>query len=158
MRRAVLTLCLGALLTACGTSADASSVQVVDLPTRTAVSATPAPSIAALPTATTSAAAAVAPATSTYSGARWRNVPTPGVITPHQEQGNRYAAFVAGTQQSVADLYNAAYRADGWAEESRATVDAAQLFTYRKGTQRIIVAFGPDLGTNQVVLVIEETS
>lgn len=157
MRRAILTLSLCAMLTACGTAADASTNRVVSLPARTAVSTTPAPASIA-PSLATATMAAPAAITSTYSGARWRTVPTPGTITPHQESGSRYSAFVAGTQQAVADLYAEAFRADGWVQESRATIDTSQVFAYRKGTQRFIAAFGPDLGTNQVVLVIEETN
>jgi hypothetical protein len=110
-----------------------------------------------MPTAAASVAApsAAAPA-SAYNGARWHGIPTPGTLTPHQDGANRYAAFVAGTQQSAIALYGDAYRADGWAEETRTTSNGSEFFTYRKSSQRFVVAFGPDLGTNQVVVVIED--
>ena len=159
MRRIGLSLCFCALLAACGSSTSASNNRIVLPPTPVAASAAPPATITSLPLPTagvsTAASSAAAP-TSAYSGVRWHSIPTPGTLTPHQEGANRYAIFVAGTQQATIALYGDAYRTDGWIEESRTTSNGSEFFTYRKAAQRFVVAFGPDLGTNQIVVVIED--
>lgn len=152
MRRVGLSLCFCALLAACGSSTSASNNRIVLPPTQVAVSAAPSSSITTSPLPTVAAAM---PA-SAYSGVRWHSIPTPGTVTPHQEGANRYAIFVTGTQQATIALYDDAYRSDGWTEESRTASNGSEFFTYRKAAQRFVVAFGPDLGTNQVVVVIED--
>ncbi|MFN8515697.1 MAG: hypothetical protein U0232_23970 [Thermomicrobiales bacterium] len=151
------TLALAAMLAACGSGASADSNTLVAAPSARAVQtvASAAPSASAAPAAAPSAAA-VAPASS-YSGARWQGLPTPGAITPHQEEATRYSIFVAGTQQAVIQLYSAAYLADGWGEASRSTASGSAFFIYVKSGRSVVVAVGPDLGTPSVIVVIDDT-
>ena len=151
------TLALAAMLAACGSGASADSNTLVAAPSARAVQtvASAAPSASAAPAAAPSAAA-VAPASS-YSGARWQGLPTPGAITPHQEGATRYSIFVAGTQQAVIQLYSAAYLADGWGEASRSTASGSAFFIYVKSGRSVVVAVGPDLGTPSVIVVIDDT-
>ena len=151
------TLALAAMLAACGSGASADSNTLVTAPSARAAQtvASAAPSASAAPAAAPSAAA-VAPASS-YSGARWQGLPTPGAITPHQEGATRYSIFVAGTQQAVIQLYSAAYLADGWGEASRSTASGSAFFIYVKSGRSVVVAVGPDLGTPSVIVVIDDT-
>jgi hypothetical protein len=164
------TLVLAAALAACGSGADASGNTLAAAPpTRVAqATAATAPSVAAAPTAASSVAPSAAPSAvfasaasvataSSYSGARWHELPTPGSITPYQEEANRDSIFVAGMQQEVIQLYTAAYLADGWAEASRSTANGSAFFTYTKSGRSVVVAVGPDLGTNSIIVVIDDT-
>lgn len=158
------TLALAAILAACGSGASADSNTLVAAPSARAVQAvaSAAPSASAAPAAAPASAAAApstaaAAAASSYSGARWQGLPTPGTITPHQEEANRYSIFVAGTQQAVIQLYSAAYLADGWAEASRSTASGSAFFTYVKSGRSVVIAVGPDLGTSSVIVVIDDT-
>jgi hypothetical protein len=94
---------------------------------------------------------------STYSGARWKGLPTPGTFKTHQEEANRYSIFVTGTQQAVVKLYDDAYLADGWVQATQNAANGSRFFTYSKAGRSIVVAVGPDLGTDNVIVVIDDT-
>jgi hypothetical protein len=166
----LVTLALAAALAACGSGADASSNTLAAAPpTRVAqATAAAAPSVAAAPTAASSVAPPAAPSAvfasaasvataSSYSGARWHELPTPGSITPYQEETNRDSVFVAGTQQAVIQLYTAAFLADGWVEATRSTASGSAFFTYTKSGRSVVIAVGPDLGTDSVIVIIDDT-
>jgi hypothetical protein len=170
----IAMLALAAALAACGSGASADSGNTLAVPTATRtgganVSAAPsaaAPSAgsSAAPSAAPSAAASavfssavsVAPSTP-YSGVRWQDLPTPGSITPYQEETGRYSIFVAGTQNEVIALYTAAYLSDGWIEASRSTANGSAFFTYTKSGRSVVVAIGPDLGTDSIIVVIDDS-
>ena len=64
---------------------------------------------------------------------------------------------MAGTQRAVIQLYGDAYRADGWVEASRSSANGSEFFTYSKAGRRVVVAVGPDLGSDSVIVVIDDT-
>jgi hypothetical protein len=161
------TIALAVTLTACGSGASAGNgTNTLAVPPTKNVAATTsaapnAPAAVALASAAPSAQAVAsipaAAAASTYSGSRWHGLPTPGTIKLHQEETNRYSIFVAGTQQAVVKLYDDAYLADGWVQATQSTASGSRFFTYSKAGRRVIVAVGPDLGTDSVIVVIDDT-
>lgn len=156
MRRAIVTLCFCASLVACGTPSGATTLATA---TPVPPTSTPRPvaTSAAIPPTPPPTQAPPAAATSSYSGARWHDIPTPGTITPHQEEKSRYAVFVAGSQQAVIKAYGDAYAADGWTLERREASFGSEILTYHKGGRRFVVSVGPDIGTGNVVVVIDDT-